>query len=68
MDGLKGVLVGILVEKLRMEISHVAMEKKTIARMSEDGRWAAMGKSWHDVTASSPRSSGPYSNGMLRAL
>ena len=45
LDVLKGVLAGILLEKLRLEISHVAMEKKAIVHMSEDGRWAAMGKS-----------------------
>ena len=54
LDVLKGVLAGISVEKLCVAISHAAMEKKDAGRSSEDGRRAAMGRSWRDVTASSP--------------
>ena len=43
LDVLKGVLAGILAEKLRMAISHVVTEKKEAGRSSEDGRQVAMG-------------------------
>ena len=54
LDVLKGVLAGILAEKLRVAISHVGTEKKDVGRASEDGRRVAMGRSWHDVAASAP--------------
>ena len=54
LDVLKGVLAGISVEKLRVAISHAAMEKKEAGRSSEDGRRAAVGRSWRDVAASAP--------------
>ena len=54
LDVLKGVLAGISVKKLRMAISHAVMEKRDAGRLSEDGRWAGMGWSWHDVAGSAP--------------
>ena len=53
LDVLKGVLAGISAEKLRVAISHAETEK-TAARAPEDGRRAAMGKSWRDVAAGPP--------------
>ena len=54
LDVLKGVLAGISAEKLRVAISHAAMEKQDTGRATEDGRQAKMGRSWRDVAASAP--------------
>ena len=44
LDVLKGVLAGISAEKMRVAISHAAMEKDA-GRSSEDSHRAAMGRS-----------------------
>lgn len=45
LDVIKGVLVGMSMEKLCMAISNAEIERKTTSRTTEDGRQAAMGRS-----------------------
>ena len=54
LDVLKGVLAGMSAEKLRVALSHAETAKQTASRAPEDGRRAAMGRSWRDVAASPP--------------
>lgn len=55
LDVLKGVLAGISAEKLCVAITHAETENKVAVYAPEDGCWAAMGRSWPDVTAGNPQ-------------
>ena len=55
LDILKGILAGILAEKLCVAITHAEIENKVAVYAPEDGSWAAMGSSWPDVAPGNPQ-------------
>ena len=55
LDVLKGILAGTWEDIVLVGISHAEIEKKKALRTPKDNHRVAMGKSWCDVAAGTPR-------------